>query len=326
MSETRPSAPVRPYLPVHPDRPWLAPLAGFSDLPFRLLCRHFGCSAAFTEMISARGLTHQTRNTLELLKTCPEDSPLVVQIFGSSLSDIKESMSILLDQGFSYFDLNCGCSVKKVVKTGSGAALLKNPEQIVDMALAMAEMAGPGMVGIKTRLGWANERRTYLVLADQLADSGIGWITLHPRTAGQLFSGTACWDALKTLKEATSIPVIASGDLFTAQDALECVRRTGVDNIMFARGALNNPFIFQEYINLKKQCSPSDSRDLHLQDICLKTVEYYRRYCSSGRAVLKMRTIIPRMIRQIHGAKELRKEIIKCNDWNAIIKVMEKMQ
>ncbi len=312
-------------LPIHPDQPWLAPLAGFSDLPFRLLCRHYGCSAAFTEMISAKGLIYQTRNTLELLETCPGDYPLVVQLYGSEPLVISKAMSILLDHGFRFFDLNCGCSVKKVAKTGSGAALLKNPDLIIELALIMSDAAGPGRAGIKIRLGWNNESQVYLELAERLSDSGIGWITLHPRTAGQLFSGAARWEALRRLKKATRIPIIASGDLFTAEDALKCVRQTGVDNVMFARGALNNPSIFEQYINLRKKNFRADYDRSNLRDMCLKMIYYYQKYYPSQKGILKMRTVLPRMIREISGAKELRKEIIMCKDWENIQKAVARI-
>ena len=309
-------------MPIGQDQPWLAPLAGFSDLPFRLLCRDYGCGAAFTEMISAKGLVYQTRNTLELLKTCAQDSPLIVQLYGSEPKVIRKSMSILLDQGFCFFDLNCGCPVKKVVKTGSGAALLKNPDLIVEMAWIMSEAAGHGRAGIKIRLGWNNDRPVYLELAEKLSRSGIGWITLHPRTAVQLFSGKASWDALTRLKKATLIPVIASGDLFTAQDAMECVRQTDVDSVMFARGALNNPFVFEQYKRLWREPSSADFDQFHLRDMCLKTIEYYQRYYPVHKAILKMRTVIPRMIREIPGARQLRNEIIMSKDWENIRKAV----
>jgi tRNA-dihydrouridine synthase B len=309
-------------LPIQQDQPWLAPLAGFSDLPFRLLCRDYGCGAAFTEMISAKGLVYQTRNTLELLKTCAQDSPLIVQLYGSEPKVIRQSMSILLDQGFCFFDLNCGCPVKKVVKTGSGAALLKNSDLIVEMAWIMSEAAGQGRAGIKIRLGWNRDSPVYLDLAEKLSNSGIGWITLHPRTAVQFFSGKATWDALTGLKKATQIPIIASGDLFTAQDAMDCVCQTNVDCVMFARGALNNPFVFEQYRSLWRKPSTADSHHFHLGDMCLKTIEYYQKYYPSHKAILKMRTVLPRMIREIPGARELRKEIIMSKDWENIRKAV----
>lgn len=305
-------------LPINPYKPWLAPLAGFSDLPFRLLCRDYGCAAAFTEMISAKGLVYQTRNTLELLKTCPEDSPLVVQIYGSEPQTIRKAMQILLDQGYEYFDLNCGCSVKKVIKTGSGAALLNNLALLVEMANIMVQVAGSGKAGIKIRLGWNMENQIYTDLADRLNNSGIGWITLHPRTATQLFGGTAQWNALKILKESSSIPVVASGDLFTAEDGVRCVSQTGVDNIMFARGALNDPSIFTKYIRLIQQNFSVVSDMRHLKEMCFKTTAYYQKYYPGPKAILKMRTVLPRMIRETSGAKELRKAIVMSKDWRTI--------
>ncbi|MFP4108395.1 MAG: tRNA dihydrouridine synthase, partial [Desulfonatronovibrio sp.] len=251
--------------------------------------------------------------------------PLIVQIYGSELRDIQKAMRVLMDEGFCYFDLNCGCSVKKVVKTGSGSALLKNPDLIVEMALAMADAAGPGRTGIKIRLGWDSKNHVYLQLARKLSGSGLGWITLHPRTASQLFSGQADWEALKKLKATTRIPVIASGDLFTARDGLECVSRTGVDNIMFARGALNSPYIFKQYKELKSSGSRTEFNRSYLRDTCLKTIYYYRKYQDSPRAVLKMRTLIPRMIREIPGAKELRKKIITCSNWQDIEKAVDEL-
>ncbi len=276
-------------------------------------------------MVSAKGLIYQTRNTLELLKSCPEDSPLIVQLYGNSPQIIQQAVSILMDQGYHYFDLNCGCSVKKVVKTGAGAALLKDTSLLVETALAMIEKAGQGKAGIKIRLGWSNQSLVYLDLARALERSGLGWITLHPRTAVQLFSGQADHDALKKLKQNTRIPVIASGDLFTAADAADCVRRTGVDNIMFARGALNNPFIFSQYklLRMKKPIPPVGPD--FLAKICCETVSFYRQHCSSPRAVLKMRTILPRMIKNVPGAKELRKELIMGRNWDDIQRALSRI-
>lgn len=313
-------------LPITPYKPWLAPLAGFSDLPFRLLCRDYGCAAAFTEMISAKGLVYQTRNTLELLKTCPGDTPLIVQIYGSEPQTIRQAMQILLDLGYEYFDLNCGCSVKKVIKTGSGAALLNNITLLVEMAHIMVQAAGAGKTGIKIRLGWNIGNQVYIELTDRLKNSGLGWITLHPRTATQLFGGTAQWNALKKLKESTSIPVVASGDLFTAEDGIRCVTQTGVDNIMFARGALNDPSIFTKYIRIIQKKLPVDSDLIHIREMCHKTIAYYQKYYPGPRAVLKMRTVLPRMIRETAGAKELRKAIVMSKDWRTIERIIDQIK
>ncbi|WP_045212117.1 tRNA dihydrouridine synthase [Desulfonatronovibrio magnus] len=309
-------------MPITPDKPWLAPLAGFSDLPFRLLCRQYGSAAAFTEMISAKGLIYKTANTLSLLRTCPEDSPLVVQLYGNEPEVIYKATLILVQEGYKYFDLNCGCSVRKVTKTGAGAALMRNPDLLVEIFYAMAEGAGHKQCGIKFRLGWSHDCLTYLNIAEKLKYSGIGWITLHPRTATQLFSGKAAWKYLKTLKDSTPIPIIASGDLFTAQDAIRCIAETNVDNIMFARGALNNPAIFLQYLMLRRKMTSPEFNVEFIREICLNTVSFYRTYYPSHKAVLKMRTVLPRMIREIPGSKEIRKKIIACRNWDEIQEVI----
>lgn len=277
-------------------------------------------------MISAKGLVYRTRNTLELLETSPEDNPLVVQLYGSEPEIISRAVKILIDLGFTFFDLNCGCSVKKVIKTGSGAALMKTPDLIAEIFSAMTQQAEASNCGVKIRSGWnAREDEMYLEVAEKLAPYQPGWITLHPRTAVQLFSGDADWSKLKRLKDSTPIPVVASGDLFTAQKALKCLQETGVDNIMFARGALNNPAIFEHYLNLRENIFTSEFDVAFLKNLCLKTIYYYQKYCPVHKGMLKMRTVLPRIIREVPGARELRKSIIACNNWESIEKIIRSM-
>lgn len=291
-----------------------------------MLCRHLGCAAAFTEMVSARGLIYRTRNTFELLETCPEDNPLVVQLYGNQPEIISQAVKILIDLGFFFFDLNCGCSVKKVTKTGSGASLMKNPDLIAEIFAAMTRHTESTNCGVKIRSGWnAREEEMYLQVAEKLTPLKPGWITLHPRTAVQLFSGEADWSKLKRLKASTSIPVVASGDLFSAAKALKCLKETGADNIMFARGALNNPAVFQQYL-LMRENSPAPEFDVDfLKNLCLKIVYYYQKYCPARKGLLKMRTVLPRIIREVPGARELRKSIIVCTDWESIIRIIRSM-
>ena len=212
------------FLPFAPDKPWLAPLAGWSDLPFRLLCRRFGAAVCCTEMISAKGLIYKSPGTAELFATCPEDGPVVVQLFGSEAPFMEAAAGQLRDKGFVWFDCNMGCSVPKVARTGSGAAMCKDIDNALSVAEALIRAAGRGRVGFKLRLGWDEPGRspaaeTWRVLAPALEALGAGWLTLHPRTAKQGFTGTARWEYLSELKALVSLPVIASGDLFTAEDA-----------------------------------------------------------------------------------------------------------
>ncbi|GAB1409940.1 tRNA-dihydrouridine synthase family protein [Desulfovibrionales bacterium] len=303
------------HLPIAPDTPWLAPLAGYSDLPFRLLCREYGCSVAVTEMVSAKGLIYNSPGTEELLQTCPQDTPLVVQFFGAEEHFLLRSMERLQERGFVYFDLNCGCSVRKVVKTGSGAALLKDPVALTRLAQALATQAGPGHMGFKIRLGWDQQHSVYHSLAQDLEQAGAAWITLHPRWATQGFTGTADWTHLEHMKQTVQIPVIASGDLFTADDALRCIEATGVDSIMFARGALADPGIFARYLALYRGQEPAPPSFAAVCALVDRLEYLYTTYAMPRAGLLKMRTLVPRLLKGWPGAKTIRRESVRCTSW-----------
>ena len=306
-------------LPISPDKPWLAPLAGYSDLPFRMLCRKRGCAVACTEMVSVKGLKYDGKGTKDLLATCPEDNPLVVQLFGGEPQDYSDTMPQLLDQGYTFFDLNSGCPVKKVLKTGGGSALHLDPDRLVKTAAAMVEIAGEGKVGVKIRLGFMIGEDNYLEIAKRLEDVGIAWLTMHPRYAKQMLSGEADWSKLAVLKESISIPVIGSGDLFTAEDGAECIRQTGIDGIMFARGALFDPSIFARYLNLinNPENPPLPSFDLG------KTMEEHinmtREFDGSNRSFRKIRSILPRYAKGMDGIKAVRTKLTACENWEELI-------
>ncbi|MDR0239297.1 MAG: tRNA-dihydrouridine synthase family protein, partial [Deltaproteobacteria bacterium] len=244
-------------LPFSPHEPWLAPLAGYSDLAFRLLCRENGAAVCCTEMISAKGLIYKNPGTTELLRTHPLDAPLVVQLFGSEPDSVARAMEILLGMGFRYFDLNMGCAVPKVTRGGSGAALLRDIPKALAVAGAMFALAEPGHAGCKLRLGWENEDAAWRVLAPALADAGAGWLTLHPRSARQGFTGSADWKFFSELAALLSIPLIASGDLLKAEDGARCLAAGGPSCVMYARGALRDPAIFNAHRALLAGCVPT---------------------------------------------------------------------
>lgn len=309
-------------LPFAADQPWLAPLAGFSDLPFRLLCRAHGAAVACTEMVSAKGLVYNSKGTEELLRTIAADSPLVVQLFGSEPDIMRQAMERLV-LNFQWFDLNMGCSVPKVVKTGCGAAMLRDMENARRVAKVMLDVAGPKKVGFKLRLGYEKKERCFLDIAKALEDMGAGWITLHPRTARDGFSGVADWDALGELSNALSIPVVASGDLFTAADARECIMRSGVSTVMFARGALNNPAVFQELhallsgATLTPLCAPA------LLELIRTHMRLAREFSSEHAALLKMRTFVPRYVRHLPGVRHVRQRLTQCRSWAELDDTLE---
>ncbi|THB66980.1 MAG: tRNA-dihydrouridine synthase family protein [Desulfovibrio sp.] len=312
-------------LPFSQNKPWLAPLAGYSDLPFRLLCREFGAAVAVTEMVSAKGLVYGGKSTDELLATCPQDQPLVVQLFGSDPEFLARGVDICRERGFSWFDLNAGCPVKKVTKTGSGAALLVDPERLVDAVSAVCERAGPGRAGVKTRLGWDRNERVMPGLGPRLEQAGAAWITLHPRFGKQGFSGEASWGHLKELADVVSVPVIASGDLFTAEDGVRCVRETGVATVMFARGALADPRIFTRYtLLLSGETLMEGAPNPHdLSEVIRRHVALMREHGNEHRALLATRTIIPRYVRSMPGVRALRNRLTYCKSWRDLDKELD---
>ena len=328
-------------LSINPDSPWLAPLAGFSDLPFRLLCRGEGASVACTEMVSAKGLIYGLKRkekgggTEDLLVTTTDDTPLVVQLFGEDPDFLAQAVEVLRERGFSYFDLNMGCSVPKVCKSGAGAALLRDPAQALAVAGAMLKAAEPGCAGCKIRLGWDASSEIYLDLAKALEDAGSAWITLHPRFARQGFGGSADTAALEKLSRRVDIPVLASGDLFSAEDAIRRLE-TGVRSVMFARGALSNPAIFRRYLAIRQGTPlPGVLPPEELLALIRRHAKLARLHCPEKKnrkrraknrevhsgyepALLKMRTMVPRYVRHLPGVKYLRQSMARCESWDGL--------
>ncbi len=287
-----------------------------------------------TEMISARGLIHGGTGTRELLATCEADNPLVVQLFGGEEACMAEAARRLLDMGFFWFDCNMGCSVPKVTRTGAGAALVRDTDRALRIAQALIRVVGEGRVGFKLRLGWGRSPdmrkngsgETWRELGPALAELGAGWLTLHPRTAGRPFTGEARWAAIAELKGLVSIPVIASGDLFTAEDGLRCLAETGADTVMYARGALRDPGIFAAH-RLLLQGQPYASPDPALLFARIRRHATLARTLSAPRpALLKMRTVVPRYVRGLEHARRLRLAVIACRDWAEFEAVIDQFE
>lgn len=331
------------FLPIRPETPWLAPLAGWSDLPFRLLCREQGASAACTEMVSAKGLVYGGKNTHDLLQTNAKDSPLVVQIFGAEQEFMQKGVQMLKEQGFCFYDVNVGCSVTKVVKTGAGSAMLKDLPNFYNVAKTVIDEVHKDAghkIGFKIRLGYYSGEDVYEELALRLQDFGVDWITLHPRYAKQGFSGVPKYEALARLKNLLEIPVIASGDLFTARDGVSILLETGVNGVMYARGAMSNPRIFAEHKYLWQYMQKNALKSTDIPEyeelfprspeqikndvyaLIMTHLNYAKTY-SPQRAVLQMRTIVPRYVRHLENAKLIRQALIKCRSFADLENVLQ---
>ena len=239
--------PVRIASTVVPGNVFLAPMAGYTDAPFRSVCVESGACLCFTEMVSAEALSRESAKTMRLLVRAPNETAVAFQIFASTPRAAAAAVRLIAPLQPVLIDLNCGCSVPKVLRTGCGAALLRDPGLIGSLVSAMrAETAVA--VTVKLRSGWDSSSITFLACAEAAVTAGAALVTLHPRTRAQGFTGKARWDEIKELKKSLgeTVPVFGSGDLFAAEDCRSMLERTGCDGVMIARGCLGNPFIFAE--------------------------------------------------------------------------------
>ena len=224
----------------------LAPMAGVSDLAFRTICRELGAGLTYTEMVSAKALVYQDGKTRGLLQIGESEHPIGAQIFGSDAECMAEAAALALGiSDADLIDINMGCPVGKVVKSGDGSALMRDPDKAMRIIEAVAKSV-PCPITVKIRKGWDNGSANAVEFAKMAQEAGADAIAVHGRTRAQLYSGKADWNIIREVKNAVTIPVIANGDVFTAQDAARILKYTGADMVMIGRGALGNPWIFQQ--------------------------------------------------------------------------------
>jgi tRNA-dihydrouridine synthase B len=275
-------------------------------------------------MVSAKGLVYDSPGTAKLLMTHPDDAPLVLQLFGGEPEFIERAMHLCLERGFTHFDLNAGCPVRKVAKQRSGCAMMNDPDVVVAAAKAMVRLAGEGRVGVKMRLGWDAEHITFAELGRRLSGVGVGWLTLHPRTGRMGYSGRADWSRFAEFTAAVDTPVIASGDLFSAEAGARCLAETDVDGVMYARGALSNPRIFAEHGPALRGVPPDPPTGPRIAAVIRRHLDLIREHDPKAN-FRHFRNLIPRYVRHMTGAKALRQKVIECERFEELYAIVDEI-
>lgn len=305
-------------------RVWLAPLAGITNLPFRLIAREYGCDLCFTEMISAAGVVRDSARTLEYMQSCADDKPLGFQLFGADPAMMAEAARFVSGQHPDLIDINMGCPVRKVVKSGSGAMLMKDPAlagKIIEAVVKAVDVP----VTVKIRAGWTRSSINAVEMAKVIQESGGRSVVVHGRTADQGFAGTADWNIIAEVKNAVKIPVIGNGDIWKPQDALDMLAQTGCDAVMVGRGALGNPWIFRGIEQLLAGAATFATptvADRHA--IIKKHWDLEARYCGERLANRTFRKHLLWYTKGLTGSSRFREMVGKMKDRKAMLTEIDK--
>ncbi|WP_346353650.1 tRNA dihydrouridine synthase DusB [Azotosporobacter soli] len=284
----------------------LAPMAGVTDQPFRLLVREMGCGLVYSEMVSDMGLVYQNERTLEMLRIEKKERPVALQIFGSDPAAMAKAAKIVAAVEPEIIDINMGCPAQKIVKNGEGSALMRTPDLAYRIMAAVVE-AVDIPVTVKIRSGWNLENRNAVEMAKLAEQAGVAAIAVHGRTREQFYSGQADWDIIKAVKESVSIPVIGNGDIRSPQDAARMLKETGCDAVMIGRGAQGNPWLFRQVVRYLADGTllPGPNLDERI-DMVLRHLDMLTEHKGEYIAVREMRCHASWYTKGLRRASELR--------------------
>jgi tRNA-dihydrouridine synthase B len=277
----------------------LAPLAGYTDLPFRLLCREYGAGLCVSEMISCHGLVYGQQKTMAMLASAPKEHPVAFQLFGADVEIMGKAAAIIAQFSPDYVDINMGCPVPKVTKRGAGAALMRNPVLAGKIIESVRKQSGLP-VTVKIRSGIDTSQMNAVSFAQMVENAGAAAITIHGRTWAQGFTGKADWQSISRVKDAVSIPVIGNGDIQNHQDGGSMMEQTGCNGVMIGRGALGNPWVFKE--SGRPGDMPSLLQGVHRH---LELIELY--LAPTDRLLGSIKNHIGRYFKLLPGSSDFRK-------------------
>lgn len=301
----------------------LGPMAGVTDLPFRLLCKEQGCGILYSEMVSAKAILYKNKNTDVLLNIDKREHPVGIQLFGSDPDIMAEIGSRVAEGNCDFIDINMGCPVPKIVNNHEGSYLLTQPKLVEEILTKMVKAINKP-VTVKTRKGFKDGESQAVEIAKIAESCGVAAVAVHGRTREQYYSGKADWDIIKAVKEAVKIPVIGNGDIFSPQDAKAMKEYTGCDGLMVGRAARGNPWIFKE-INeyLKTGIVPEKPSAEEVKNMILKHASMLIEYKGEYTAVREMRKHIAWYTQGLPHSAELRRRCNEIVSWESLKEVIE---
>ncbi|MCQ4726680.1 tRNA dihydrouridine synthase DusB [Anaerotignum faecicola] len=288
---------------------FLAPMAGVTDMPFRVICSEMGCGLVYSEMVSAKGLMYGSKNTEKLLSVDKRERPIAVQLFGSSPEILGKMAKSLEDAPIDIIDVNMGCPAPKIVKNGEGSALMKTPALVGEIVRSVVE-SQKKPVTVKFRKGFDDGSINAVEIAEIAEANGASAVAVHGRTREQYYSGKADWDIIKEVKKSVSIPVIGNGDVFSPQDAENLFDYTGCDAVMIGRGAQGNPWIFRritKYLETGEILPPPDAGER--MEVALRHLKMLVDFKGEYIGVREMRRHLSDYTKGMAGAAQMRGKI-----------------
>ena len=301
----------------------LAPMAGVTDLPFRLLCKEQGCGLMYTEMVSAKAILYKNRNTGPLMEVRPEEEPVALQLFGSDPEIVSDIAAQVEDGPYAFIDINMGCPVPKIVNNGEGSALMKNPKLVEEILTALVKKVKKP-VTVKFRKGFDDDHINAVEIARIAESCGVSAVAVHGRTRAQFYSGKADWDIIRQVKEAVKIPVIGNGDIFTPEDAKRMLYETGCDGLMIARGAKGNPWIFSRtlhYLETGELLGPPDKEEL--KETILRHAQLQIQFKGEYLGLCEMRKHLSWYTVGLPHSSSLRNDVNQTETWEDFYKLIQ---